>query len=326
MHCWGADLERLPAGCGAPARDVVVDLVAQPLTPLHSGCSNAVRPHSLSFDMPTLGLAIIAPHTGSSTFALGAGGLHPWLRPGCASASATQVDAMLARLAMLEETVAVQQRSERKLKDANLALMARLADFQVASDANAKQAETELMRMHRELSAFRAAHRAAETTATHTVASLSGRQAESTRRVMTAHGGAASEGSGTTPSGARAPRGAFDNCFTSCEASEQARAMKTAGRTASPYRNSHRVPRPRASPCPPGSAQADRGAIRIVESRCTSTHSDAWLSVLFPSPPSPPSLPPSQLNARRHCNRSSIRRCSLATPMSRGPARSLLRL
>ena len=62
------------------------------------------------------------------------------LQPGSASASAAQVDALLARLSQLEEMVAVQQLNEEKLKECNVTLMNRLTEFQSRTTRNVTQA------------------------------------------------------------------------------------------------------------------------------------------------------------------------------------------
>ena len=83
-------------------------------------------------------------------------------RPGSASASAAQVEALLTRLSELEQVVATQHQSEEQLKEVNLKLMARLRDFQDANDANVEQAEAELTRLHHALRREQAARAEAE--------------------------------------------------------------------------------------------------------------------------------------------------------------------
>ena len=56
--------------------------------------------------------------------------------PGSAAASASQVEALLARLEELETHVGEAAKSEEELKAINLALMERLAAFQRANDEN----------------------------------------------------------------------------------------------------------------------------------------------------------------------------------------------
>lgn len=85
--------------------------------------------------------------------------------PGSASASAAQVDALLTRLTQLEETVAVQQEAEDRLKEVNVALMERLSEFKRANEANVSQAEAELAHMHEALQAERSQRAEAEVAA-----------------------------------------------------------------------------------------------------------------------------------------------------------------
>ena len=70
-----------------------------------------------------------------------AGGRQARAPPGSATASASQVEALLARLEELETHVGEAARSEEELKAVNLALMERLAAFQRANEENVEAAE-----------------------------------------------------------------------------------------------------------------------------------------------------------------------------------------
>ena len=76
--------------------------------------------------------------------------------------SVAQVEGLLRRLGELEETVMLQQVSEDRLKEANIALMDRLSEFQRVNESNVTQAEDELARIHCALQEERAARAAAE--------------------------------------------------------------------------------------------------------------------------------------------------------------------
>jgi len=76
--------------------------------------------------------------------------------------SVAQVEGLLRRLGELEETVMLQQVSDDRLKEANIALMERLSEFQRVNESNVTQAEEELARIHCALQEERAARAAAE--------------------------------------------------------------------------------------------------------------------------------------------------------------------
>ena len=76
-----------------------------------------------------------------------------------------QVQALLSRLAGMEETIATQQVAEQRLKDVNMQLMQKLRTFQRTNEANVAQAESELVRLHERLQAERAARTEAEVNA-----------------------------------------------------------------------------------------------------------------------------------------------------------------
>ena len=83
-------------------------------------------------------------------------------RAGSAAASASQVEQLLARLEEVEAEAAEQRVAEEDLKAVNVALMARLAEFQAANEDNVRQAEGELLRMHDALQKQQRALAAAE--------------------------------------------------------------------------------------------------------------------------------------------------------------------
>ena len=70
------------------------------------------------------------------------------VRPGSAAASADQMEALLVRLDEVEHQAAAGLEAEEELKAVNVALMERLAEFQATNEANVRQAEDELVRMH----------------------------------------------------------------------------------------------------------------------------------------------------------------------------------
>ena len=74
-------------------------------------------------------------------------------------------EALLFRLADLEETVTVQRVSEDRLKGVNIELMRKLRAFQQTNEANVMQAESELTRLHQALQAERVARTEAEAAA-----------------------------------------------------------------------------------------------------------------------------------------------------------------
>ena len=122
------------------------------------------------------GVAPMAAATGRSSSAsairrgapwgAGPGGRRPsGPPPGSAAASASQVEALLARLEELESHVSDSSAAEEELKAVNLALMDRLAAFQRTNEENVDVAERELGSMHASLQQERAARSEAEAAA-----------------------------------------------------------------------------------------------------------------------------------------------------------------
>ena len=87
--------------------------------------------------------AVLASSASAGTMPRGAGSAASGQRraaPGSAAASASQVEALLARLQELETHVGESAKSEEELKAINIALMERLAAFQRANDENVEAA------------------------------------------------------------------------------------------------------------------------------------------------------------------------------------------
>ena len=87
--------------------------------------------------------AALASSASAGTMPRGAGSAASGQRraaPGSAAASASQVEALLARLQELETHVSESAKSEEELKSINIALMERLAAFQRANDENVEAA------------------------------------------------------------------------------------------------------------------------------------------------------------------------------------------